>query len=217
MHIETEATQHLQRAANAARAASHVLARLPDAERNAALQRDGSGIAIAVRRDTCCQRHRPCGLRRHCCIPRPAHAHRSTRRCHGQGAGGHRATARSAGPHAGRLDAAERPAHSAHCHADRRDRHDLRKPAECRRRCRGHLPEVGQRGDPARRFGKPAQRAGDQCCTGDGIARGWTSGSLCAGRTECRSRLCRGDAGGGRTARPDRAARRQVSGRAGAA
>ena len=38
MHIETEATQHLQRAASAARAASHVLARLPDAERNAALR-----------------------------------------------------------------------------------------------------------------------------------------------------------------------------------
>jgi glutamate-5-semialdehyde dehydrogenase len=38
MHIETEATQHLQRAASHARAASHVLARLPDAERNAALR-----------------------------------------------------------------------------------------------------------------------------------------------------------------------------------
>ena len=37
MHIETEATQHLQRAAGAARAASHVLARTSDAERNAAL------------------------------------------------------------------------------------------------------------------------------------------------------------------------------------
>jgi glutamate-5-semialdehyde dehydrogenase len=37
MHIETEATQHLQRAAGAARAASHILARSPDAGRNAAL------------------------------------------------------------------------------------------------------------------------------------------------------------------------------------
>ena len=37
MHIESEATQHLQRAAAAARVASHVLARTPDAERNAAL------------------------------------------------------------------------------------------------------------------------------------------------------------------------------------
>jgi glutamate-5-semialdehyde dehydrogenase len=37
MHIETEATQYLQHAAVAARAASHVLARLPDATRNAAL------------------------------------------------------------------------------------------------------------------------------------------------------------------------------------
>jgi glutamate-5-semialdehyde dehydrogenase len=38
MHIETEATQYLQRAAHAARDASHVLARSPDAARNAALQ-----------------------------------------------------------------------------------------------------------------------------------------------------------------------------------
>jgi glutamate-5-semialdehyde dehydrogenase len=38
MHIESEATQHLQRAAGAARAASHVLARTTDAERNAALR-----------------------------------------------------------------------------------------------------------------------------------------------------------------------------------
>jgi glutamate-5-semialdehyde dehydrogenase len=38
MHIETEATQYLQRAAGAARAASHVLARTSDAERNAALR-----------------------------------------------------------------------------------------------------------------------------------------------------------------------------------
>ncbi len=38
MDIETEATQHLQRAASAARAASHVLARTSDAERDAALR-----------------------------------------------------------------------------------------------------------------------------------------------------------------------------------
>jgi glutamate-5-semialdehyde dehydrogenase len=38
MHNETEATQHLRRAAQAAREASHVLARVPDAQRNAALQ-----------------------------------------------------------------------------------------------------------------------------------------------------------------------------------
>jgi glutamate-5-semialdehyde dehydrogenase len=45
MHIETESTRHLQRAANAARTASHVLARLPDAERNAALR----AMAAALR------------------------------------------------------------------------------------------------------------------------------------------------------------------------
>ena len=38
MRTETEATQHLQHAAVAARSASHVLARTPDAERNAALR-----------------------------------------------------------------------------------------------------------------------------------------------------------------------------------
>jgi glutamate-5-semialdehyde dehydrogenase len=45
MHIETEATQHLQRAAEAARAASHVLARTPDAARNFALR----AMAAALR------------------------------------------------------------------------------------------------------------------------------------------------------------------------
>jgi glutamate-5-semialdehyde dehydrogenase len=45
MHSESDATQHLQRAANAARAASHVLARLPDEERNAALR----AMAAALR------------------------------------------------------------------------------------------------------------------------------------------------------------------------
>lgn len=45
MHIETEPTQHLQRAAQAARAASHVLARTSDADRNAALR----AMAAALR------------------------------------------------------------------------------------------------------------------------------------------------------------------------
>ncbi len=48
MHIETEATQHLQRAAHAAREASHILARLPDAERNAALR----AMAFSLRSHT---------------------------------------------------------------------------------------------------------------------------------------------------------------------
>ena len=46
MHIETEATQHLQRAAKAARAASHILARLPDAERNAALRAMAAALRV---------------------------------------------------------------------------------------------------------------------------------------------------------------------------
>ena len=45
MHIETEATRHLQRAAQAARAASRVLARSEDARRNAALE----AMAAALR------------------------------------------------------------------------------------------------------------------------------------------------------------------------
>ena len=48
MRIETESTQHLQRAAAAARAASHVLARTPDADRNAALR----AMATALRERT---------------------------------------------------------------------------------------------------------------------------------------------------------------------
>src|SRR5437764_1053308 len=42
MHIETDATQHLRHAATKARAASHILARLPDADRNAVILRGGS-------------------------------------------------------------------------------------------------------------------------------------------------------------------------------
>jgi glutamate-5-semialdehyde dehydrogenase len=45
MHIETDATQHLQRAAQAARAASHVLARSSATQRNAALH----AMAAALR------------------------------------------------------------------------------------------------------------------------------------------------------------------------
>jgi glutamate-5-semialdehyde dehydrogenase len=48
MHIETEVTRHLQRAAHAARDASHVLARLPNADRNAALR----AMAAALRSHT---------------------------------------------------------------------------------------------------------------------------------------------------------------------
>ena len=53
-----------------------------------------------------------------------------------QGLEERRRPARPAGPHARRLDAAERLAHPPHRRADRRDRHDLRKPAQCRRRRR---------------------------------------------------------------------------------
>jgi glutamate-5-semialdehyde dehydrogenase len=48
MHIETEPTQHLQRAAQAARAASHVLARSPAAQRNAALNAMAAALRAAA-------------------------------------------------------------------------------------------------------------------------------------------------------------------------
>ncbi len=48
MHIETEPTQHLQRAAAAARAASHVLARTPAAQRNAALHAMAAALRAAT-------------------------------------------------------------------------------------------------------------------------------------------------------------------------
>jgi glutamate-5-semialdehyde dehydrogenase len=48
MHIETEPTQHLQRAAAAARAASHVLARSPAAQRNAALHEMAAALRAAT-------------------------------------------------------------------------------------------------------------------------------------------------------------------------
>jgi glutamate-5-semialdehyde dehydrogenase len=49
MHIESEATQHLQRAAGAARAASHVLARTTDADRNAALRAMAASLRSRAR------------------------------------------------------------------------------------------------------------------------------------------------------------------------
>ncbi len=48
MHIETEPTQHLQRAAAAARAASHVLARSPATQRNAALHEMAAALRAAT-------------------------------------------------------------------------------------------------------------------------------------------------------------------------
>jgi len=46
MHIETEATQHLQRAAGAARAAAHVLAQSPRAQRDAALRAMANALRV---------------------------------------------------------------------------------------------------------------------------------------------------------------------------
>jgi glutamate-5-semialdehyde dehydrogenase len=48
MHIETEPTQHLQRAAAAARTASHVLARSPTTQRDAALHAMAAALSAAT-------------------------------------------------------------------------------------------------------------------------------------------------------------------------
>src|SRR5580704_3891716 len=48
MHIETEPTQHLRLAAEAARAASHVLARAPAAQRNDGLRAMAAALRAAV-------------------------------------------------------------------------------------------------------------------------------------------------------------------------
>ena len=71
----------------------------------------------------------------------------------------------------------------AHRDADRRDRHDLREPPECRRGRGGAVPEIRQRGDPARRVGEHAQRAGDQCGAARRAAR-----RRARPRRQCRSR-----------------------------
>ena len=166
----------------AARAASHVLARALRCGPQCGAACDGRRrLRSQIRGDPRGQRRRPRRLHRDRRVPRPAGADRGARRCDGQGPGGHRAAARSARPHAGRLDAAERAAHPAHRHADRRDRHDLREPPQCRRRCRRHLPEVGQRGDPARRLGERAQRRRDQR----------RAGRRAAQPRDCRKPACR--------------------------
>ena len=107
-------------------------------------------------------------------------------------------------------------AHSPGAHAARRDRRDLRKPAERDGRRRGALPEGGQRGDPAGRIREPALGAGDPCrprrrAEGGRAARGGDP----AGPDD-RPGRGRGDADHDRVHRRDRAARRQGAGRPGA-
>ena len=132
MHIETEATQHLQRAAQGRPRARRMSWRRTlgrRAQRRAA--RDGGRAARARRRTILAANAADLAADAPAAPPRSATAcaDRGARRGDGAGAGGHRRPARSARPHAGRLDAAERAAHPAHRHADRRHRHDLREPA----------------------------------------------------------------------------------------
>ncbi len=191
MHIETEATQHLQHAAASARTASHVLARTPDAERNAALR------AMAV------------SLRSQSSDIIAANA-ADLAACTGTAAFRDRLALNQARVEAmarGLEDIALLPDPLGRTLADWTRPNGLRiqriatpigvigmiyeSRPECRRGCRRHLPEVGQRGDPARRVGKRAQRRCDQCRSGGRAARRRIAGSLRADRAQCRPRLCR--------------------------
>ena len=82
------------------------------------------------------------------------------------------------------LAAAERHDHRAGARAARRRRRDLRKPPQRRRRCRRAVPEIRQRGDPARRLRQFPLLPRDPRLPGAGIARGRSARRL-------RSRWCR--------------------------
>ena len=75
------------------------------------------------------------------------------------------------------LAAPERHDHRARPRAARRDRRDFRKPAQRRRRCRRAVPEIRQRGDPARRLRQFPLLPRDPRLPGAGLARGRPAGS----------------------------------------
>ena len=91
-----------------------------------------------------------------------------------RGARGHRALPDPIGTRARRMDAARTAAHSARARAARRHRHHLREPPERHRRCRRAVPEIGQRGDPARRLGERALQRRHP-------SPAWSSGLIAAG------------------------------------
>ena len=162
-----------------ARAAAHVLALAPAAQKNRAL----AAMAKAVRR----ARPRsspptPRTWRRR--SPRGATAafldRLDARRQARRGDGGRtrgRPQAQGSGRHGhGVLAAAERHAHRARARAARRRRRDLREPAQRHRRCRRALPQGRQCRDPARRLGKLPLRARHPCRAGRGPRRSRPAG-----------------------------------------
>ena len=170
-----------------ARAAAHVLALAPAAQKNRAL----GAMAKSVRRRTCrnprCQRrgHRRGEIaRRDGSLHRPPHARPRADRGDGGRARG-RAQAQGSGRNRhGIVAAAERHAHRAHARAARCCRRDLREPAERHRRCRRALPQGRQCRDPARRLGKFPLDPRHPC----GAARQGLAKPACRRR---RSRWCR--------------------------
>ena len=114
------------------------------------------------------------------------------------------------------LDAAERPAHRARAHAARRHRRHLREPAQRDGRRRRALPQVRQRGDPARRLGELSHSSLAICnCLIEGLAAAGSAGGRDPARADDRPRRRRRDARRPRRHyRRDRAARRQEPGRA---
>ena len=212
-----EATEHLKTAANAARAATHVLARSSETTRNTALAamadalRDGMrDILAANRQDVGAYRGTAAildrltltearieamarGLEEVAALPDPLQ----------------RTLADWTRPNGLRIQRIADP--------NRRDRHDLREPAERRRGRLRTLPEVGQRGDPAGRIRQRTQRPGDQRGTPAWAGGRGPAGGLHPSGPQHRPSVCRRHVGRRRAARSDHSARRQVPGGTGAA
>ncbi len=102
----------------------------------------------------------------------------------------------------------ERAEDRACAHAARRDRRDLRKPAECHGGCRRALPQGRQRRHPALRLGFAAFVRGDPRLPGGGAEEGRASGACHPARARQRSNGRRRDA-----ARPRRRDRRHRTAR----
>ena len=215
VNVQADAVaRQFETAARAARAAAAELARAPRPAKDAALTAAAAALRAAHTRDPRRQRRRPRRRRRpRPRLPRPPRPEPRPDRGHGRRPGAGRRAARPGRAGFVRMDTPERPPHPPRRAAHRRDRHDLREPPQRHGRRRRALPEVGQRGDPARRLGKPPQRRRHPRLHRPGPARGRAAGGRRAGRAHRRPRLRRRHAARLRPDRPDRAARRQGPGR----
>ena len=106
-----EATEHLKTAANAARAATHVLARSSETTRNTALAAMADALRDGMRDILAANRQDVGAYRGTAAIRRPPHPDRGSGRSDGAGVGGSCGAAGPPAAHAGRLDPAERAAH----------------------------------------------------------------------------------------------------------